>query len=81
MIFFILLPIEERELFHIEITLQKPKDEWRNKKLEPDMVGKAIDYFEQKPIRTVPLYYKQSQKKRMNHSLIHLKICYPSIWV
>ena len=61
----ILYPVtdKERELFHIEITLQKPKEEWRNKKLEPDIVGKAIINLNQKPIRTVPLYYKQSLKK------------------
>jgi serine-type D-Ala-D-Ala carboxypeptidase (penicillin-binding protein 5/6) len=61
----VLYPVtdKERELFHIEITLQKPKEEWRNKKLEPEIVGKAIINFEQKPIRTVPLYYKQSLKK------------------
>ena len=49
----VLYPVtdKERELFHIEITLQKPKEEWRNKKLEPDIVGKAIIYLDQKPIR------------------------------
>ena len=64
----ILYPVteKERELFHIEITLQKPKEEWRNKKVEPDIVGKAIINLDQKPIRTVPLYYKQSLKKENN---------------
>jgi serine-type D-Ala-D-Ala carboxypeptidase (penicillin-binding protein 5/6) len=71
----VLYPVtdKERELFHIEITLQKPKEEWRNKKLEPDIVGKAIINLDQKPIRTVPLYYKQSLKKENDSFLDSFK--------
>jgi D-alanyl-D-alanine carboxypeptidase (penicillin-binding protein 5/6) len=54
---------KERDLFHIEITLQKPKEEWRKKQVEPDIVGKATINLDEKPIRVVPLYYKQSIKK------------------
>ncbi|WP_428908977.1 D-alanyl-D-alanine carboxypeptidase family protein [Niallia sp. Krafla_26] len=51
---------KERELFQIKITLQKPKEEWRDKDNEPDLVGKAAIYLDDKPLREVPLYYKQS---------------------
>ena len=54
---------KERELFQIKITLQKPKEEWREKKIEPDLVGKAAIYFAEKPLREVPLYYKQARQK------------------
>ncbi|WP_394232828.1 D-alanyl-D-alanine carboxypeptidase family protein [Niallia oryzisoli] len=54
---------DERDSFKIEYKLQKPKREWREKETEPDVVGKAIIYFENKPIEEVHLYYKQSIRK------------------
>ncbi|WP_071395635.1 D-alanyl-D-alanine carboxypeptidase family protein [Bacillus tuaregi] len=53
----------EEELFRVEYKLQKPKKAWRDKEMVPDVVGKAIVYFDNKPIEEVHLYYKQSKKK------------------
>ncbi len=45
----ILYPItkEERDLFRIEFKLQESKKEWRDLDKEPDVVGKALIYFEE----------------------------------
>ena len=54
---------EEEGLFRIEYKLQKPKKEWREQENEPDVVGKALIYFDQKQIKEVPLYYKKTKSK------------------
>jgi serine-type D-Ala-D-Ala carboxypeptidase (penicillin-binding protein 5/6) len=55
----ILYPItkNERDLFNIELKLQKPKEEWVNEESVPNVVGKAIIYFDHKRVREVPIYY------------------------
>ncbi len=50
-------------LFRIEYKLQKPKKEWREQENEPDVVGKALIYFDQKQVKEVPLYYKKTKSK------------------
>jgi serine-type D-Ala-D-Ala carboxypeptidase (penicillin-binding protein 5/6) len=54
---------EEEGLFRIEYKLQKPKKEWREQENEPDVVGKALIYFNQKQIKEVPLNYKKTKSK------------------
>lgn len=49
---------EETDLFRVEYKLQKPKKDWKKEKNIPDVVGKAIIYFDEKPISKVPIYYK-----------------------
>ncbi len=61
--FFYPVTEKERDRFKIEYKLQKPKKEWREKGSVPDIVGKAIIYFDHKPIEEVHLYYKQSKTK------------------
>ena len=53
-----------RIYLRIEFKLQKPKEEWREQENEPDVVGKALIYFDQKQIKEVPLYYKTNKIKR-----------------
>ena len=61
----ILYPItkEERDLFRVEFKLQKFKKEWRDLDKEPDVVGKALIYFEEQQIKEVPLYYRKTKSK------------------
>jgi serine-type D-Ala-D-Ala carboxypeptidase (penicillin-binding protein 5/6) len=54
---------DERNLFRIEYKLQKPKEEWRELESEPIVVGKALIYFDQKKVKEVPLYYKNTLSK------------------
>ncbi|WP_338470140.1 D-alanyl-D-alanine carboxypeptidase family protein [Niallia sp. XMNu-256] len=64
---------KEQELFHIKITLQKPKEEWREGNVKPDLVGKATILFDEKRLREVPLYYKGSGKKEDRSFSEHFK--------
>ncbi|MFO1441758.1 D-alanyl-D-alanine carboxypeptidase [Bacillus sp. Bva_UNVM-123] len=50
---------EERELFRIEYQLKKPRKDWKDGKVIPNIVGKAIVYFDNEPITKIPVYYKQ----------------------
>ena len=61
----ILYPItkEERDLFRVEFKLQEFKKEWRDPDKEPDVVGKALIYFEEQQIKEVPLYYRKTKSK------------------
>jgi serine-type D-Ala-D-Ala carboxypeptidase (penicillin-binding protein 5/6) len=61
----ILYPItkEERDLFRVEFKLQEFKKEWRDLDMEPEVVGKALIYFEEQKIKEVPLYYRKTKSK------------------
>jgi D-alanyl-D-alanine carboxypeptidase (penicillin-binding protein 5/6) len=61
----ILYPItkEERDLFRVEFKLQEFKKEWRDLDKQPDVVGKALIYFEEQQIKEVPLYYRKTKSK------------------
>jgi serine-type D-Ala-D-Ala carboxypeptidase (penicillin-binding protein 5/6) len=54
---------DERDLFRIEYKLQEPKKVWREPESEPDVVGKALIYFDQKQVKEVPLYYRKTKSK------------------
>ena len=64
MIFLYPIKKDERELFHIEYqTVKAQKSMEMNWKSEPDVVGKALIYFDQKQVKEVPLYYKETKSK------------------
>lgn len=49
----------EEDLFEVEFKLLKPQDEWEEEKRNiPNVVGKAIIRFDDKPIKELPIYYK-----------------------
>lgn len=59
-------PIASREknLFEIEYTMMKPKKDWIEGKGVPEIVGKATVYFNEQPVKTLPIYYKQIDKEK-----------------
>ncbi len=59
---------EERELFKIDIKLLSPKEEWKEQRNVPEVVGKAIIYFDEKPLKEMPVYYKR--KEEQNESFL-----------
>nr|WP_295971741.1 D-alanyl-D-alanine carboxypeptidase family protein [uncultured Bacillus sp.] len=61
--FFYPITKKERDDFRVELKLQEPKDEWRSEKSVPDVVGKAIVYFDHVPIKEVPLLFKTAKNK------------------
>jgi serine-type D-Ala-D-Ala carboxypeptidase (penicillin-binding protein 5/6) len=48
----------EEDLFEVEFKLLKPQDEWEEERNIPNVVGKAIIRFDDKPIKELPIYYK-----------------------
>lgn len=54
---------KEKKLFHIEYKMMKPKKEWDKEKGIPKIVGKATVFFDNKPIKKLPIYYKQVETK------------------
>lgn len=71
----ILYPVasNERDLFKVEFKLQKPKAEWREKESEPDVVGKALIYFDHQLIDEEPLFYKQTKVKEKKSFLEYFR--------
>ncbi|HEY4551376.1 MAG TPA: D-alanyl-D-alanine carboxypeptidase family protein [Bacillus sp. (in: firmicutes)] len=71
----ILYPItkEERDIFRVEFKLQEFKKEWRDLDKEPDMVGKALIYFEEQQIKEVPLYYRKTKSKEDQSFMDYIK--------
>lgn len=64
-------PLTKKEKKHIRIEYQllKPKKEWKDKENIPEVVGQMVVYLQDKPIKTVPLYYsdEKKEKKRFLH--------------
>jgi serine-type D-Ala-D-Ala carboxypeptidase (penicillin-binding protein 5/6) len=52
---------EEKELISIKYKLIKPTKEWL--KTNPEVVGKAIVYLDNRPIEDVSIFFKQEQKE------------------
>ncbi|MFE8695602.1 D-alanyl-D-alanine carboxypeptidase family protein [Cytobacillus sp. FJAT-53684] len=52
---------KEKNKFRIEYKMKKPNREWEDN--IPDIVGQAIVYFNEKPVKTMPIYYKQGEEK------------------
>lgn len=51
---------EERSKFHIDIKLLEPK---RNIEEMPEVVGKGIIYFNNEPIKEIPIYFKKPEEE------------------
>jgi serine-type D-Ala-D-Ala carboxypeptidase (penicillin-binding protein 5/6) len=51
---------EEEDSVRVEYKLLKPKDSWRNGDA-PDVVGKAVVYFNDKEADAVPIYFSHEQ--------------------
>ncbi|KAB2338371.1 D-alanyl-D-alanine carboxypeptidase [Cytobacillus depressus] len=54
---------KEKDLFHIEYKMIKPNKDWETEENIPDIVGKAKIYFDNRPLKTVPIYYKKANSE------------------
>lgn len=54
---------DEKDLFKVEIKLLSPKDGWEEERNVPEVVGKAIIYFDEKRLKEMPVYYKRKEEK------------------
>ncbi|MBY0122538.1 D-alanyl-D-alanine carboxypeptidase family protein [Bacillus sp. S/N-304-OC-R1] len=61
---------EEKGLFRIEYKMMKPDKRWENGESIPEIVGKAIIYFDNQPLKTLPVYFK-AQKMDEGNSFIN----------
>lgn len=61
---------DEKGQFHIEYKMMKPDKRWEKGENIPEIVGKAIIYFDNKPLKTLPIYFK-SEKNAEDHSFFN----------
>ncbi|MFB6465951.1 D-alanyl-D-alanine carboxypeptidase family protein [Cytobacillus sp. Hz8] len=54
---------EEKDLFRIEYKMLKPQKNWKHSENIPEIVGRATIYFNQQPIKKLPIYYRQKKEK------------------
>ncbi|TYS49482.1 D-alanyl-D-alanine carboxypeptidase [Bacillus infantis] len=54
---------EEKDLFRVEYKMLKPSGSWKEDKDFPDVVGRAIVYFENKQVKSLPIYYEKEPQK------------------
>lgn len=57
---------DEKDLLSVKYKLIKPTEKWLEK--NPEVVGKAIVYLENKPIEEISVFFKQEQKKEKKFS-------------
>lgn len=53
---------EEKTEFEIKFDLSKPEESWRDGEV-PETVGRATVFFQNKPVKTLPIYYKSDSKE------------------
>ncbi len=54
---------EEKDFFEIKYKLMKPDSKWEDEENIPKIVGKATVYFDNRPLKTLPIYFKQESTK------------------
>ncbi|RYI31673.1 D-alanyl-D-alanine carboxypeptidase [Bacillus infantis] len=54
---------DERDLFRVEYKMLKPSDSWKEDKDFPDVVGRANIYFENKQVKSLPIYFEKEHRK------------------
>lgn len=52
---------DEKELFSIKYKLKKPNEDWL--RTDPEVVGKAIIYLDQKPIEEISIFYHSDENE------------------
>jgi serine-type D-Ala-D-Ala carboxypeptidase (penicillin-binding protein 5/6) len=70
---------EEKNKFKIDIKLLKPESEWEDERTKPEVVGQATVYFENQPIKKLPIYYKLDEVKKDKSLLDYFKGLFTSI--
>lgn len=54
---------DEKDLFHIDITLTTPKKDWDEMRNIPETVGKAVIYFDNEAVKEMPIYFNHSEEE------------------
>lgn len=70
---------EEKNQFEIDLKLQKPKEEWEDSREIPEVVGQATVYFDNQPVKKLPIYYKLEKEKKDKSLLDYFRSLFTSI--
>ncbi|GLB58046.1 D-alanyl-D-alanine carboxypeptidase family protein [Cytobacillus sp. NCCP-133] len=70
---------EEKNDFKIDFKLLKPKEEWREIRKIPEVVGHATVYFDNQPVKKLPIYYKQEKGKEDKSFMDYFRSLFTSI--
>lgn len=70
---------EEKNQFEIDLNLQKPKEEWEDSREIPEVVGQATVYFDNKPVKKLPIYFKLEKIKEDKSLLDYFRSLFTSI--
>ncbi|MCS0672298.1 D-alanyl-D-alanine carboxypeptidase family protein [Cytobacillus firmus] len=70
---------KEKDKFKINIKLQKPETEWKDSRTMPEVIGQATVYFEDQPVKKLPLYYRYDNAKEDKSLLEYFKDLFTSI--
>ncbi|MFE8702621.1 D-alanyl-D-alanine carboxypeptidase family protein [Cytobacillus sp. FJAT-54145] len=58
---------EEKNLFRIEYKMLSPKKDWDDQRNVPDVVGKVHIYFDERPIKEMPVYFKTENDQETSY--------------
>ncbi|MBT2686948.1 D-alanyl-D-alanine carboxypeptidase [Bacillus sp. ISL-47] len=70
---------EEKNHFKIDLKLQKPKEEWEDSREIPEVVGQATVYFDNQPVKKLPIYYKTEKIKEDKSLLDYFRSLFTTI--
>ncbi|PWW30412.1 D-alanyl-D-alanine carboxypeptidase [Cytobacillus oceanisediminis] len=70
---------EEKNQFEIDLKLQKPKEEWEDSREIPEVVGQATVYFDNQPVKKLPIYYKLEKENKDKSLLDYFRSLFTSI--
>ncbi|CAM3437684.1 D-alanyl-D-alanine carboxypeptidase family protein [Cytobacillus oceanisediminis] len=70
---------EEKNQFEIDLNLQKPKEEWEDSREIPEVVGQATVYFDNQPVKKLPIYFKLEKIKEDKSLLDYFRSLFTSI--
>ncbi|WP_174734060.1 D-alanyl-D-alanine carboxypeptidase family protein [Mesobacillus harenae] len=70
---------KEEKLLNVKYQLLKPRKEWKDSTQVPNIVGKAIIYFDEKPVKELPVHFEKTEKKEENSFFKLFKSIFTSI--
>ncbi|MBN6888369.1 serine-type D-Ala-D-Ala carboxypeptidase (penicillin-binding protein 5/6) [Cytobacillus horneckiae] len=70
---------EEKGSFEVEYKLIKPKEDWEDHARVPEIVGKAVVYFENEKVKSLPIFYQQPERKENQSFFDYFRSLFTSI--
>ncbi|MBA4537311.1 D-alanyl-D-alanine carboxypeptidase [Bacillus aquiflavi] len=70
---------KEEDLFKINYKVLKPNKDWTKDEDVPNVIGVAVVYFKEKPIKEIPLFFKHEQKEEKKSFFDFFKSLFSSV--